>query len=931
MKPLPTTVRHLLLPDAVSEGADAAAGTGTAYSMAVGDIFAGTLGVASDVDFVAVTLEAGTAYNFLGWGTGGAAAGVGDTILAVHSATGAQLRVNDDIDTEAGNAFSLLEYTPTTSGTFYLSLRSFDGSQAGSYRIMALTDTLTPAQAATYITELDWGVPVPLRFDPGASGRITVDLTMLNAAGQQLAFWALEAWENVSGLDFVPISSGVADIRFADNQDGAFAGPSEFDPDTGIIAPVAGVPGAEVNVATDWLNEYGTTLDSYSYQTYLHEIGHALGLGHAGPYDGNATYGVDNFYANDSTLLSVMSYFGPDANTTVAGGELSILTPAMADILAVQSLYGVGSAHEGDTTWGANATVGGWLGQIFAMVFDGAARDSALYAGAATSFTVYDTGGTDTLDFSTATRAQRIDMRAGTVSDVNGVTGGMAIALGVEIENALGGSAADRITGTSGANRITGGQGNDTIDGGAGSDTAVLNVTRASVTATTEGSAIRVVSALGTDLYTSIEFFAFSDGTVSAATLLGEDTAPAGPTEGADLLTGTAGNDTLAGLGGNDTLTGAAGNDVLSGGTGNDLLDGGAGDDTLDGGPGDDTINGGTGSDTAIVAGSRAAASISRAGDSTTITSAEGRDVYTGVEFFAFSDGTLALADLLPDDPGTGGVQIGTTGNDTLTGSEGADSLFGLGGEDLISGLGGDDLLAGSDGDDSLDGGSGRDVIGGGPGNDDIQGGDGNDTIGAGQGDDTADGGAGNDIVNGGAGNDSLLGGEGDDTMGASFGDDTADGGAGNDSIGGGTGRDLLSGREGDDSIGGGEGNDTVHGGDGDDFLAGGGRDDLLDGGNGNDRLNGGSGNDTLTGGDGFDLFIFNELVAGEVDVITDFEDCCDVIRLTGVTGAGAQGRFDALSIIDVAGGAELSYGGHRILLAGITTADLGAEDFAFL
>jgi predicted Zn-dependent protease len=39
---------------------------------------------------------------------------------------------------------------------------------------------------------------------------------------------------------------------------------------------------ATVSVAQSWLNANGTSLGSYSMQTYIHEIGHALGLGHAG-------------------------------------------------------------------------------------------------------------------------------------------------------------------------------------------------------------------------------------------------------------------------------------------------------------------------------------------------------------------------------------------------------------------------------------------------------------------------------------------------------------------------------------------------------------------------------------------------------------------------------------------------------------------------
>ena len=41
-----------------------------------------------------------------------------------------------------------------------------------------------------------------------------------------------------------------------------------------------------VNVSTNWLRDFGTSIDSYSLTTYIHEIGHALGLGHQGYYNG---------------------------------------------------------------------------------------------------------------------------------------------------------------------------------------------------------------------------------------------------------------------------------------------------------------------------------------------------------------------------------------------------------------------------------------------------------------------------------------------------------------------------------------------------------------------------------------------------------------------------------------------------------------------
>jgi Ca2+-binding RTX toxin-like protein len=74
-----------------------------------------------------------------------------------------------------------------------------------------------------------------------------------------------------------------------------------------------------------------------------------------------------------------------------------------------------------------------------------------------------------------------------------------------------------------------------------------------------------------------------------------------------------------------------------------------------------------------------------------------------------------------------GGTQIGTSGNDILTGTAGNDSidggngndiLFGYAGNDTLIGGNGTDLLLGSAGDDLLDGGNGSDTLRGGLGED---------------------------------------------------------------------------------------------------------------------------------------------------------------------------------------------------------------------
>ena len=113
-------------------------------------------------------------------------------------------------------------------------------------------------------------------FDVQPGGSLTADITKLTPAGQQLARWALEAWTNVTGIRFALVEDENANITFDDNEEGAFAYSTHSDSDGGVIIS------SHVNVEV--LEGDATGMDSELFVTYLHETGHALGLGHPGPY-----------------------------------------------------------------------------------------------------------------------------------------------------------------------------------------------------------------------------------------------------------------------------------------------------------------------------------------------------------------------------------------------------------------------------------------------------------------------------------------------------------------------------------------------------------------------------------------------------------------------------------------------------------------------
>ncbi|MER1962978.1 M10 family metallopeptidase C-terminal domain-containing protein, partial [Proteus vulgaris] len=165
-------------------------------------------------------------------------------------------------------------------------------------------------------------------------------------------------------------------------------------------------------------------------------------------------------YAEDSRQYTVMSYWdeyetGAHFQGAYAGA------PLLHDISAMQYLYGANTTtRTGDDVYGFNSNTG-------IDYYTATSSNDKLI------FSVWDSGGNDTFDFSGYYQDQVIDLREGHFSDVGGLQKNVSIAQGVTIENAIGGSGNDIIYGNDADNILIGGGGQDTLWGGTGSNTFV--------------------------------------------------------------------------------------------------------------------------------------------------------------------------------------------------------------------------------------------------------------------------------------------------------------------------------------------------------------------------------------------------------------------------------------------------------------------------
>jgi serralysin len=292
----------------------------------------------------------------------------------------------------------------------------------------------------------------------------------------------LEYFERYINVDFNFVGAdptASADIRFViSTERGTGLLGEASPPGESFDANRANPGGSDVFIYRDSYakKSVGLLPGSFDFITFIHEFGHAMGLAH--PHDDGGTPtdpslifpGADpdrpfsrmgDFKLNQG-VYTMMSYID-GWHTTSAKTNLGFeATPMALDIMTLQAMYG------------ANTT--------FASSDDAYALPSLKGDGVA--FTcIWDTGGNDTISNNSA-KACTIDLRdatglveeggGGFVSNVKGIRGGFTIANGADIENAIGGTGADKLIGNELNNRLTGNAGKDTMTGGDGLDAFVF-------------------------------------------------------------------------------------------------------------------------------------------------------------------------------------------------------------------------------------------------------------------------------------------------------------------------------------------------------------------------------------------------------------------------------------------------------------------------
>ena len=539
--------------------ADAAANARTTYSLAAGDTFNGIFDGKQDNDWVRVELVEGKTYEIHLAGAGDNSGA--DTILRVFNSAGEPVAVNDDADFAAGQLDSRINFTPDSSGVYYLSAGLYLGNPAQDHA-GAYTLTLVDPEAGNTGIPIDDGVDL-------TGGDANDDLR--GGAGHDIlrGGGGNDSLQGLGGQDFLIGNRGDDTLEGGDDDDlllGDDANPLQriffrLFPDGMSIED----DGRGIDRGSD-PDDPGAAVSDAGLDT-------AGDAGEPGSLDQGvgAVDGVDRF---DDTLLPLLL---PDLTRADVLAYLNDRLHAGNDVLHGGPGNdwlegGAGNDHlfggdDDDLLVGDSSSTAGFGAPLLLVLDDDMDLNSALARGDSPEgeraldnlvlMLIIDelTGGDDMLDGGPGN-----DILTGGIGNdrLSGGTGADLLDGGDGHDELAGGPGDDYLYGGAGADRLAGGSGADWLEGGAGSDALEGG----------DGNDILV----GDDNFLTHLLFEEPAGDEPVA--LGDEQGMASEPGEIALI----------------SFLVAGGDDSLSGGAGDDLLDGGYGDDELSGGPGADVF-----------------------------------------------------------------------------------------------------------------------------------------------------------------------------------------------------------------------------------------------------------------------------------------------------------------------------------------------------